>query len=610
MTDETTYQTWATKDDDECADAVTDIAQKILTRQGSLQSERLVLGALYDGSMLRSMTGAFEESTTGVPDNMLTLNVVKTMVDAATARIAARNPPRAVVTTEDGAWRDQLRGKWMTLAIDGVASQQKAVKKHIRSFRTACIFGSGEVLVDRWHGKLRITRAKPGDFFVDERECENEEPRRLYRRSLVDRAVLASAFPKMAKVIREMSRDNSLTDELVWGLDRDTDGLVVIEGWSLPSGPKAKDGRYVAVVGGEMLESFHYERECFPISRMCWCPPEFGWYGTGLVKELMPIQLEINDLMDRINDAQKTVAGKWLIEAKSAVNPAHITDERDAILMYRGTAPVYVTPNAIPPQMYEHLWNLWQKAFEVTGISQLSASSMKPAGLNSGVALRAYRDGESERFGPKSLDYEDMVLDTARHIVYELNAMAEDDPDLVVRYVGDDAVQTIAWAADRLEEGSYELKIQAMSGMPNTPAARLELVEQLAKMQIFEPRPLAKMLASGIPDIEAIVMEANAAEELTRKVITRIVESGEYVAPEPEMQAEIAMTVAQQMYLDFRRRGASIDDLEDVARWINECAAIIERKNPPPTPGAGGPPGGPPGGAPPPGMMPPPEGAM
>ena len=234
---------------------------------------------------------------------------------------------------------------------------------------------------------------------------------------------------------------------------------------------------------------------------------------------------------------------------------------------------------------------------------------MKPAGLNSGVALRAYRDGESERFGPKSLDYQDMVLDTARHVVYELNAMAEEDPDLVIRYIGEDAVKTISWAKERVEEGSYDLKIQAMSGMPNTPAARLELVEQLAKMQIFEPRPLAKMLASGIPDIEAIVMEANAAEELTRKVVTHIVETGEYIAPEPEMQPEIAMTVAQQMYLDFRRRGASIDDLEDVARWINDVASIIEQKNPPPPPqGPGGEPGGPPGGGPPPGMMPPPEG--
>lgn len=603
------YQTWATKGDDEAADAVMTIAGKVLARQGSLQSERMVLGALYDGSMLRSMTGAFEESSTGVPDNMLTLNVCKTMVDAATARIAARNPPRAVVTTEDGTWRDQLRGKRMTLAIDGAMAQQRAVNKHVRAFRTACIFGSGEILVDRWHGRLRITRARPGDFFVDERECENEEPRRLYRRSLVDRAVLASAFPRMKKQILEMSRDNSMTDELMWGLDRDTDGLVVVEGWSLPSGPNAKDGRYVAVVGGQMLESFEYDREVFPISRMCWCPPEFGWYGTGLVKELMPIQLEVNDLMDRINDAQKVVAGKWLVEAKSGVNTSHITDERDAILVYRGTAPTYITPNAIPPQMYEHLWNLWQKAFEVTGISQLSASSMKPAGLNSGVALRAYRDGESERFGPKSLDYQDMVLDTARHVVYELNAMAEEDPDLVIRYIGEDAVKTISWAKERVEEGSYDLKIQAMSGMPNTPAARLELVEQLAKMQIFEPRPLAKMLASGIPDIEAIVMEANAAEELTRKVVTHIVETGEYIAPEPEMQPEIAMTVAQQMYLDFRRRGASIDDLEDVARWINDVASIIEQKNPPPPPqGPGGEPGGPPGGGPPPGMMPPPEG--
>jgi hypothetical protein len=600
------HESWADKNDDEVGVALSNVVTRILGEQGERNAERMVLDALYDGSLLRTMTGQNElAGVDAVPPNMLSINVVKTMVDACTARVAARNPPKAVFSTLGATWSDQMRAKRMSQGLEGAMVDQKGPTKHVRAFRTACIFGDGEILTERWDDRVRIVRALPGEFFVDERECVRDEPRRLYRKTLVDKAVLASAFPKSRKKILMMNRDTFATDELMWGLDRNTDGLVVVEAWSLRSSRKAKDGRYVCIVGEELLEELEYERDRFPVSRMSWCPPEVGWYGTSLAKELMPIQLEINDLMDRINDAQKVVAGKWFVEQQSRVNTSHLTDERDGIVMYRGTQPVYVTPNAIPPQMYEHLWNLWQKAFEVTGISQLSASSMKPAGLNSGVALRAYRDGESERFATKAADYEAMVLDTARNVVYELNALAEDDPELTVRYVGKEGARAIVWAETKLEEASYDLQIQAVSGMPNTPAARLEFVEQLAKMQVFEPRALAKMLGSGIPDIESIVMEANAAEELTRGIITAIVEDGEFSAPEPEMQLDIALTVAQQMYLDFRRRGASVDDLTEVARWIALAAKMIEAKQPPPPPppmpGAGGPEGGPP---------PPPEGGM
>jgi hypothetical protein len=43
---------------------------------------------------------------------------------------------------------------------------------------------------------------------------------------------------------------------------------------------------------------------------------------------------------------------------------------------------------AMHPEVYNHLDRLYQRAYEISGISELSATGKKPAGLESGAALQ------------------------------------------------------------------------------------------------------------------------------------------------------------------------------------------------------------------------------
>jgi hypothetical protein len=600
-------ETWATKPDEEAARNMEAAVTRIRSEQEWRAQDRLVHATLYGSDALRGWTaddaeGDFE----GGPPNQLSLNIVRTMIDAATARIAARNPPKPTFITRNQSWSDQQRAERMDAAVDGVFYQQKATNKAIRTFKAALIYGDAGVLVEPWAGKPVIRRCLPGEMLADDREAYDGEPRRIYRRRYHDRMVLASAFPKLRSFILDAQHEGDGLRE--WGYNPSDDQLLVSEGWSLPSYPGANDGRYLAVLGGKALESFKWERETFPYCRFVWDEPDTGWYGTGLAYELRGLQLDINDLLDRINDAQKTVAGAWMVDRGAGVDTRDFTDQRDRIVLYNGTKPEYVTPNSIPVQMYEHLDRLYSKAFEITGISQLAATSQKPAGLSSGAALRAYRDDQSERFVHKSSAYADFICDMGRRTVDTLRDLASSNKkDVVIRVVHEDrGIEEVNWKEVDLDSESSELQVLPSSGIPNTPAAALEFAEDLAKMQVFEPRQIARFLGKGIPDIKALVQRANATEELVEKMFAKIADKGVLESPEPEMLLAEAITVAQTSYLDYRRRGLSLDKLGLMSRWLQSATKMLSDQQakeaaanappPPPPPGAGAPmpPGAPP----------------
>jgi hypothetical protein len=607
-----TQEAWADKPEDEAAKAMHAVVTRVRSEQQWRYQDRLINATLYGTDAVRGFSDGGDmgdgdmDRGGGGPPNQLSLNIVRTMIGAATARIAARNPPKPTFITQNGTWGDQARAKQMDSAVNGVFYQQKAIRKAIRVFRSALIFGDAGCIVEPWAGQPRIRRCLPGEMLVDEREAYDGEPRRLYRRRYHDRQVLISAFPRLKKELEAAKYEQD--DLREWGYDPCEDQLLVCEGWSLPSMPGKKDGRYLAVCDGIPLESFPWERDSFPHCRYVWDEPETGWYGTGLAYDLRGLQLDINDLLDRINDAQKTVAGFWAVERGSQVDPRAITDERDRIVLFNGTVPQYITPNAIPQQMYDHLWQLWAKAFEITGLSQLAATSQKPAGLSSGAALRAYRDDQSERFIDKSMAYADFIVDMGRCTVHTLRDLATAG-EVIVRTVDrKEGVGKVNWREVDLDADAAELQILPSSGIPNTPAAALEFAEDMAKLQVFEPRQIARFLGNGIPDIESLVQRANATEELVEKMFARIADEGVLESPEPEMLLAEAITVAQTSYLDYRRRGLDEDKLELMSRWMAACSALLDAQKekemaaaaPPPPPGMPPGPPGPPGPPPPP----------
>jgi len=99
---------------------------------------------------------------------------------------------------------------------------------------------------------------------------------------------------------------------------------------------------------------------------------------------------------------------------------------------------------------------------------------MKPAGLNSGAALREYQDVESLRFTTVSRQYEEMFMEAARQVVgIGKDIYAEDNRHEVVVSKDSNSIDVIDWGSVDMDEDSFVLKVHPTSSLPATPSGRL-----------------------------------------------------------------------------------------------------------------------------------------
>ena len=112
-----------------------------------------------------------------------------------------------------------------------------------------------------------------------------------------------------------------------------------------------------------------------------------GFYGVSLAEELAPIQLQINRMLITIQKALEGAIPRALFDSASSINKAQFTDEVWSILQYTGKPPQFAPTAAMSGEVYSFLWQLVQKAYEISGVNSTSATGQKQAGITSGIAI-------------------------------------------------------------------------------------------------------------------------------------------------------------------------------------------------------------------------------
>jgi hypothetical protein len=573
---------WWRKPADE-AHQICDVVSRMLSRQDGFSALRQVNASLYGGVEQGSSFTAAEVQ--GSVNDRLSINIIRSIVDTVVSRVASKSQPKCTVLSE-GKWDLRRKAKKLDKAIYGAMKNGGAYRLGPLVMRDACVFGQGAIKVFEHDGDVAYERVMPGDLFVDSRESRYGDPRSIYQVRRVDKAVLADMFPSHATEINEASSSLSvseLSDDVV-GMESFEDHVQVVEAWHLPSSKAAKDGVHAIAINGLTLLHEAWDRPRFPFAVLRWDMPLEGWHGTGLVQELCGIQLEINDLLSRVKEAHALIVGKWFVERSSQVNKMHLNDDPAAIVDYSGTPPAYVTPPTIAPEVYGHLERLIGKAYEVSGISQLAATQQKPAGLNSGTALRAYHEQQSERFLHKFAMFEDFFLDVAKLSLDAMRDIAKDG-NYKVKVSSKNYLETIDFKANALEESSFELRIEPSSQLPQTLGGKLEFIEEMAKTGVMQPDELLDMLDS--PDTELLVKRKNTTRDAVEADIEHMAETMEQRAPEPEYVMPVAARVALELYAQMRIAGAPDELLIMVRDYMDAIRAAMA---PPPPPQALAPP--------------------
>ena len=528
--------------------------------------------------------------------NRVTLNVVQSMVDTVVSKVT-KNKPKASFLTSGGDFSLQSKAKKLTKFVEGIFSFTDFYQLAALAFKDSCIFGTGCLKIFVENGEIKAERVFIGEIKIDDIESYYGKPRQVHQEKWLPKDVVKAMFPGFELEIDNASYPDEKTFQNVQG-SRLKDMVRVIESWHLPSGPNAKDGKHTICISTATLLDEPYYKDYFPFVFFRWNTRPVGFFGQGLAEQLQGIQLEMNKILRTIQVSMHLVSvPKLLVEASSKIVSSHLNNRIGGVIKYAGTPPQYAPLGGIPGELFSHLDRLFSRAYEIAGVSQLAAQSQKPAGLDSGKALREFNDLETERFMSVAKRYEKCFMDAAEIMIETAKDLYELKGDYKVKAKDGKFIDTISWKDVNMDADKYMMQIFPTSALSSTPAARLADVQDLLAAGFIDKEDALKLL--DFPDLEAAMNLLNADSNNLERLIETMMDEGKYFPPEPYQNLENAVRKVQQAYLLYRMQGAPEDRLELLRQFMEDCQNLIEKAaqpEGPPMPMSGGP--GPEAGAP------------
>lgn len=593
-------QWWAPRDGVETHEVVSRVLGMLRTQHAGRRDAYEYYAKQYAGPHVGSLTAL----RAGIPSspftsNALSFNVVASVVNTVQAKIA-KNRPLPKFVTNGGDWSQMRKAKKFSKFIEGEFDRCGIWELAPQLVLHACVFGQGVVKASEDGESINVELEFPWRVLVDEQESQYgmKYVRSYYQRKPIDRIVLAEMFPKHREfILHEASNDSDDVQE--WDAESDVtaDQIIVTECWHLKSGKKTKDGRRAVVIRGKTLLEEPYDKPRAPFFWLHRNDVLMGVHGIGFAEQLVGIQREINFVAKRIQEAHYRMGGShWAVENSTKVKAEMLNNGHATVLRYTGAAPVPAHVPPFHPQTYQYLDGLIPKAYEMTGVSQLSASGRKPAGLDSGAALREYNDTESEGFVVFAKKFENFFKELAGGLVDLLRDLVEANPDYEVNVPGRRNRRGLKFAEVALEPDSYVIECFPTSMLTHTPAGRLAQVESLIKGGLISDTKEARRLLA-FPDLEASNSRADASHELVESMIDAMLDDGVYESPEPYLDLVDALYTVQQAYLEARADKAPEEALDMLRDFLEATKDLLDKQmaeQAPPPDAAMGAPAGPP----------------
>lgn len=570
------FKWWSLKDSEACL-SIFSYVKSLDAEQGYRQADNfrnMRLYGNYDMYNLRAYQYLRTEQSS-TTQNRITLNVIQSMTDTVVSKIT-KNKPKPMFLTEDGDFSMQRRAKLLTQFVEGVFQMCDFYSKAAMAFLDSCIFGTGAIKIFRVGNEIKAERVFIDELVVDDKEAFYGEPRQMHQKKFIHKDVLIEMFPS-DKASIELAASTGTGAQYATPVSKTTDMVLVVESWHLPSGPEANDGKHAISIEGTTLFSEEYKRSYFPFVFWRWGLRSLGFFGQGLSEQLSGLQLEINKILRTIQVCMHLVSvPKIFVEASSKIVTAHLDNRIGSVIKYAGQAPTPGQLGIIPSELFAHLDRLYSRAYEIAGVSQLSATAQKPSGLNSGKALRTYNDLESERFMSVGLRYEKSFMDAVPMFIDLAKEIDElDESDFKVKVRGKKFLKTIKWKDVSMEDDSYTMAVFPVSALSSTPAGRLQDVQELISAGFISKEDAMKLL--DFPDLQAFYNYENAPGEDIDLIIEEIIEYGNYQTPEPYQNLAYGIQKMQKAYLRFKTDKAPEQKLELFRRWIEDANALINR---------------------------------
>ena len=471
------------------------------------------------------------------------INVIKSVVDTLVSKIAT-SKVRPFINTLNGSYKEMQTALQTQQFFDIFYEAQNVHMTVSKAFEDACIFDTGSIYIDK--DTCSIKKCLPWQVYVLPAELAYGKLTRAYYKQ---NDYPVTLLPE--DITKKFKKKVNYVD---YGIYYDTFNKV-----------KA------TIIAGHVVKIEPWDYDVLPFIFLYYNKPNIGTTSLSVVDILYTLQNEVDMLVAKISAAAELTPGNTIfLPEGGSVKATQLNNGVGNVLTYRPTpnmtgSPVTVATPAFIDGQYQMLLNdLIQRAYELVGISQLSAMSQKPTGLDSGIALSTMESIESDRFETQLKQVINAYVDIAR-VCVELF-----DGDILPN---SNRRLSISWNDIRKANGSLKIQFSAADALSKDPSVKLQQLQALAQSGIIPQSRIASLME--LPDIQSGFSLANNAVNAVYAVINDCIENNNF-----ELPTYVPFTLLKeeiinvQLSLKAANKKANAEDIEK----LQKLYSIVEDK--------------------------------
>ncbi len=579
------FQWWLAQDDKTLCAQLLSTTEYLKKTNAARIKQASVFTRLFCGKPLYNFLAASSalDSSNQLPIGRPTANVVYSCTDTLVSRIS-QDRPDPTFLTDGGNYRERRLSKSATQFAQGELYRLKGYELGTKSIRDACVLGDGLIKVFGRDKKVSAERTLPTELLTDYNDAYYGSPRELIQLKIVDRGVFLSLFPDQEHIIEGAASGN--VDSTPRSTETVSDQFIIAEGWHLPSNELAKDGRHVIACSNGLLFDEPYKKKIFPFVKTGYNPNIVGWFSQGLAEILMPTQMELYRLLIIASQSIELMGvPRVLMEEMSKILETSFNNRIGSMIKYRNTPPEFVNAQSNHPEMYSFIQWLISNAYQIAGLSSLSAGGVKPAGLNSGEALRendAIQEGRfaafQQRYQDTFVDLSYLIIDTAQDIV------EENGGNYKTVFYDKDGTREIDFKSIGLLKDTYVIQCYNESSLPKDPAGRQSRLSEMFAAGEITQQEFRRM--SAFPDLKQSDQLAAALEERILKSLDDIIDNGAkgYKAPDPFIldPTDLATTLTVNYINKYSVTNLEEEKMDLLVYYFSQIQDLKAEATPPP----------------------------
>ena len=469
------------------------------TKALSLKDATQTLG--YNANLMNNTTSVVRE------------NIIFNTISALVSKIAEHTKARAYINTIKGNFEEIQIAKAAQQYFDIIFDQQNIYHIISMAFRDACIFERGWVFVDKDNKKLK--NVLPWEIYVDGNEIvRNENIKQIVWKQ--------DKFPVIDLP------DDIDTSEVT------RDEVTLIRYWNIRDHVTATlipEMRYVKIED--------WDKDVIPFLTITYDDPISTKSTTSVVDLLYSIQRQVDSILDKISEA----VDRSLVNIITIPNNSNIKDEKMSnkvaqVIRYDFTSemtgnPVGIqTPAPIDGSYINLLNKFTDDAYQMVGISELSVTSQKPTGLDSGKALQSLENIEADRF--------QLQVNKVVHMYDEVARICTELFDGSILPVSNDRMK-LSWKLLRKINEKMTIQFTAVDNESKLPSGKSVEIQNLAKSGFLPVNRVPMLMYT--PDLEQAYSFAMNAYNAIQTVIWDCVKEDKYkidpFIPIEELKPEI-----------------------------------------------------------------------